>query len=135
MMSHPIQRSIEAADRAIAAEEFDDLMTFYADDAVLVVEPGLVATGKAQIMKTFLAIADHFDHGLRLRHEDASIQETGDTALVVTDAVVEFPGLENAPVTRTRRVSYVFRKSPAGTWLCAVDNSHGAGFLGAGMLQ
>ena len=36
MTSHPLKQVIEAADRAIVAEDFDALMDFYADDAILV---------------------------------------------------------------------------------------------------
>ncbi|WP_210725868.1 hypothetical protein [Modicisalibacter radicis] len=40
MKRHPIDLQIEKADKAIVAEEFDELMDIYTDDAVLVIEPG-----------------------------------------------------------------------------------------------
>ena len=48
-MSHPIKALIKQADEAIAQQDFKKLMDFYADDAILVVKPGVVARGKEQI--------------------------------------------------------------------------------------
>jgi len=62
MTSHPVAQVIEAADRAIAAEDFEALIDFYADDAVLVVKPGMYVTGKEQIRQAFVRIAEHFNH-------------------------------------------------------------------------
>jgi hypothetical protein len=44
---------IAAGDAAINAENFDAIMTFYADDATLVVEPGRCVTGHAAIRAAF----------------------------------------------------------------------------------
>lgn len=38
---HPLQALIQAADEAIGREDFDALLAFYTDDALLVVRPGL----------------------------------------------------------------------------------------------
>jgi ketosteroid isomerase-like protein len=40
---------IEKADTAIIQEDFDTLIDIYSDDAVLVVKPGMNASGKVQI--------------------------------------------------------------------------------------
>lgn len=45
-LTQTLRETIEAADRAIAAEDFDEPMKFYADDASLVVKPRLTVTGK-----------------------------------------------------------------------------------------
>ncbi|VFT75009.1 Yybh protein [Klebsiella aerogenes] len=37
---------IEACDRAISQEDYDTLMAYYAEDAALVVKPGMVVRGK-----------------------------------------------------------------------------------------
>ena len=60
MSDHELKLLIQAADKAITAEDFDSLMAFYAEDATLVVKPGMNATGKEQIRKAFVAIAAHF---------------------------------------------------------------------------
>jgi hypothetical protein len=50
---------IAAGDAAINAENFDPLMTFYADDATLVIEPGRCVTGHVALRNAFVAIAEH----------------------------------------------------------------------------
>lgn len=55
---------IEACDRAISQEDYDTLMSYYAEDAALVVKPGMVVRGKENIRKAFIAIADYFQHRL-----------------------------------------------------------------------
>ncbi len=46
MSDHDVLNLIKQADKAISAEDFEALMEFYADDAVLVVQPGQIARGK-----------------------------------------------------------------------------------------
>jgi uncharacterized protein (TIGR02246 family) len=123
---HPIQQAIEAADRAISGEDFETLMDFYADDAALVVKPGMIATGKEQIRRAFAAIAAHFGHALAVRQGEMQIIQGGDTALVVMETI-----LETAGSCITRRATYVFREESDGRWLCVVDNSYGTDLLGA----
>ena len=128
MLDHDLRRLIEAADRAITAEDFDGLMAFYDDSATLVVKPGLVASGKDQIRKAFVAIAAHFKNRLKVRQGRMQVIEGGDTALVIMETILE---TGDAADEIMRRATYVFRKSPAGQWLCVVDNSYGTALLDA----
>ena len=89
MESHPLKQLIEAADHAITAEDFDTLMAFYADDAMLVVKPGLYAVGKEQIRRAFVAIADYFDHSLVVNQGKMVVLEGSDTALVLMESIIE----------------------------------------------
>jgi len=61
MNRHPIELLIEKADRAINQEDFDTLMDIYAEDAVLVIKPGMNAIGKNQIKTACEVIAAYFD--------------------------------------------------------------------------
>jgi len=132
---HPIQLAIEAADRAITAEDFDTLIEFYADDAVLVIKPGLLARGKEQIRKAFVAIADYCQHKLVVTQGEMQIIEGACTALVIMETFLEFPDSEGRARHITRRATYVYRLEPDGRWLCAVDNSYGVDLLDATALQ
>ncbi|KRB49997.1 hypothetical protein ASE04_15525 [Rhizobium sp. Root708] len=129
MSSHPLKALIEAADRAIGAEDFDALMEFYAEDATLVVKPGLIASGKEQIRRAFAAIADYFDHSIVVTQGDMHVIEGADTALVVMETVLQTSGKEDMPAPITRRATYVFRRDAAGRWLCVIDNSYGTDLL------
>lgn len=129
MTSHPVKQVIEAADRAIVAEDFDALMDFYADDAVLVVKPGLHATGKDQIRQAFVRIAEYFHHSLRLRQDKMVVLEGADTVLVLSETVIDFVGTDASHNSITRHSTYVFKRSAAGNWLCVIDNSYGTDLL------
>ena len=121
MEKHPIEHQIEKADTAIVKEDFDTLMSIYSEDAVLVVKPGMNATGKVQIRKAFEAIAAHFNHTLQVKQAGMKILEAGGTALVLAKTVVS---ASNMPATE-RSATYVFTKSSDGDWLCQIDNSYG----------
>ncbi len=125
MPDHELRQLIEAADRAITAEDFDALMDFYDDDATLVVKPGVEAKGKTQIRKAFEAIAAHFGNRLKVRQGLMQVVEGGGTALVIMETILETPEAD-APIVR--RATYVFRKE-GENWLCVVDNSYGTALL------
>ena len=121
MTKHPIELVIEKADTAIVQEDFDTLIDIYSADAVLVVKPGMNATGKVQIRKAFEAIATHFNHTLHVEQAGMKLLEAGDTALVIAKTVVS---ASNMPATERSSI-YVFKKIANGDWLCQIDNSYG----------
>ena len=125
MTRHPVEALIEQADAAINREDFDTLMAFYSEEAVLVVKPGLNVTGKPQIRKAFEAIAEHFGHSLAVEQAGMTLLEAGDTALVLARTVVSATTL---PAT-TRNATYVFRRHPEAGWRCEIDNSYGHDLL------
>ena len=118
--------AIKEADKAITSKDFDRLMNFYTDDAILVVRPNMLVSGKAAIKKAFRAISEHFGHGLQVTQGNMEILPTGDTALVIMETILQ--DSEGTPF-ETRRATYVFKKSIEGDWLCAVDNSYGTNIL------
>jgi uncharacterized protein (TIGR02246 family) len=121
MNKHPIELLIEKADKAINQEDFDTVVDLYADDALLVIKPGMNAIGKAQIRRAMEVIAAHFDRSLDVRQAGMVILETGDTALVLSKTLVS---AQNSPVTE-RKATYVFKKDINNQWVCAIDNSYG----------
>ena len=125
MTEHPIISQIKAADQAIMAEDFDRLLDIYTEDAVLVVQPGMNAVGKAQIRQAFEKIAVYFQHGLQVTQEALEILETGDTALVLANTIISAPDAEPT----TRQATYVFVKNSDDIWRCAIDNSYGHAIL------
>lgn len=131
MTFHPVKKLIEDADKAITSEDFDTLMDFYADDAILVVKPGMTACGKDQIRKAFVAIAEYFKHSLVVKQGEMQVLQGGSTALVLMETVVESMDDEGRKTSTTRRATYVFREGPNNQWLCVVDNSYGTDLLGA----
>jgi uncharacterized protein (TIGR02246 family) len=129
MAPHPLQALIQAADRAITAGEFDALMDFYTDDALLVVRPGLTVAGKEHIRGAFVKIAEYFRRTLRVGQGRIEVIESGDTALVIMESTLDYADEAGMPVHVTRRATYVFRRGANGRWLCAIDNSYGTALL------
>ena len=126
--THPVETLIRAADAAITAEDFDRLMDFYAEDATLVVKPGLSVSGKANIRKAFVAIANHFQHRLVVSQGRMELIPGGDTVLVIMESLLCYP--ESGAATHvTRRATYVFREESPGNWTCVIDNSYGTDLL------
>ncbi|MDJ1653629.1 SgcJ/EcaC family oxidoreductase [Raoultella sp. Ech2A] len=128
-MSNPqLKAAIEACDRAISQEDYATLMTYYAEDAVLVVKPGMVVRGKENIRKAFVAIADYFQHRLVVTQGKMEIIEGAGNALVIMETRLDIPTAEGGSTQVTRRATYVFQLQN-DRWLCSVDNSYGTDLL------
>ena len=127
-MNDLIKELIDAADKAIKEERFDDLMGFYADDAVLVVRPGLEVQGKEAIKKAFIRIAAYFKNSLIPKQGKMLMIEAGDTVLVISQALLEADNKNESEYGMERRSTYVY-KNINGKWLCAIDNSYGTSLL------
>ncbi len=125
-MNNELRQLIRDADNAINREDFDAVMNFYSDDAVLVVRPGLLARGKKEIRSAFVNISEYFNHSLAVKQDEMAVIETGDTALVIARAKLS-AALKSDPEFSMERIStYVFRKEQGRGWLCVIDNSYGA---------
>ncbi len=129
-MPHPVQTLIEAADRAVTAEDFDAVMEFYADDATLVVRSDLNVSGKPAIRRAFEAIAAHFNHSLKVGQGEIVVLEGADTALALMESTLDWIDKDGVAVSAVRRATFVFRNSGDGRWLCAIDNSYGTELIG-----
>jgi ketosteroid isomerase-like protein len=125
--NHPIVELINKADLAINNEDFDTLIDIYADDAILVIKPGMNAVGKIQIKKAFIAIADYFEHSINVTQAGIEILESDNTALVLAKTIVK---AANQPEIE-RKATYVFKHFENKGWLCIIDNSYGHDLLEA----
>ena len=123
-----LKQIIEACDRAITSEDFDSLMTYYADDATLVVKPGMNATGKDPIRRAFVAIAEYFKHSIVVKQGGMTVVEGGDNALVLMQTMLHAKDDNGDPLTTERRATYVFRRTES-SWECVIDNSYGTDLI------
>jgi uncharacterized protein (TIGR02246 family) len=123
-----LKEVIKKCDAAIKQEDFDTLMNYYSDDAILVVKPGMLAKGKEEIKKAFIAIAKYFNNSLQPTQGEMMILETGDTALVISQTLLD-ADKQDSEYSMDRRATYVFKKNAQGQWLCAIDNSYGTDLL------
>jgi ketosteroid isomerase-like protein len=56
------------------------------------------------------------------------VLEAGDTALVLSQTFLE-ADKNDSEFSMDRRATYVFKKTPQGQWLCAIDNSYGTDLI------
>jgi uncharacterized protein (TIGR02246 family) len=127
-LEHELKEIIQKCDEAIKQEDFETLMNYYTDDAILVVKPGMIARGKEEIKKAFISIANYFNNSLVPTQGEMIILEAGDTALVLSQTLLDTDKIEMEYSTE-RRATYVFKKNPQGRWLCAIDNSYGTDLI------
>lgn len=132
-MNETIKQLIQQADLAIKEERFDDLMSFYTDDAVLVVKPGLEVKGKENIQQAFIKIAKYFQNSIVPTQGKMMMIEAGDTVLVLSQTLLDSDNKDESEYSMDRRATYVYRKID-GKWLCAIDNSYGTSLLDENML-
>lgn len=99
------------------------------EGAVLVVKPGMVAKGKEEIKKAFIAIAAYFKNSIEPTQGEMVILESGDTALVLSQTML-VSDKEETTYSMERKATYVFRENAQGKWLCAIDNSYGTELIG-----
>lgn len=127
-MEHELKELINKCDLAIKQEDFDTLMNYYTDDAILVVKPGMIARGKEEIKNAFIKIAQYFNNSIVPTQGDMHILEAGDTALVISQTLLD-ADKEEVEFSMDRRATYVFKKNAQGEWLCAIDNSYGTDLI------
>lgn len=127
-MEHGLKEIIQKCDAAIKHEDFDTLMNYYTDDAILVIKPGMIARGKGDIKKAFIKIAKYFNNSIVPTQGKMVILDTGDTALVISQTLLAADKTDST-YSMDRRATYVFKKNLQGEWLCAIDNSYGTDLL------
>ena len=127
-MEHELKEFIKKCDLAIKQEDFDTLMNYYTDDAILVVKPEMIARGKAEIKEAFIAIAKYFNNSIVPTQGEMIILEAGDTALVISQTLLT-ADKKDSEYSMDRRSTYVFKKNSNGEWLCAIDNSYGTDLI------
>jgi len=127
-MNDSIKNLIDAADKAIKEERFDDLMDFYTENAILVVKPGLEVQGKEAIKTAFIKIAEYFKNSVIPTQGKMLMIEAGDTVLVMSQTLLEADNKNESKFSMDRRATYIYRNIDA-KWLCAIDNSYGTALL------
>lgn len=127
-MNYLIKELIDAADKAIKEERFDDLMNFYTEDAVLVVKPGMEVRGKKAIKEAFIKIAAYFKNSVVPTQGKIVMIEAGDTVLVMSQTLLDANNKSESEFSMDRRATYIYRNIN-GKWLCAIDNSYGTSLL------
>jgi uncharacterized protein (TIGR02246 family) len=129
MYEQELKELVHAADRAINGRDFDALMEFYDPDATLVVKPGKVISGRAEIRKAFGTISDYFNNSLVVEQGEIRIIQAGNVALVITETLLTANEKTDSAFSMNREATYVYRRDSNGVWRCLIDNSYGMELL------
>lgn len=117
---------IELLDEAFNRGDVEAILGFYEDGAVVVVEPGRLATGKAELRGMFEWMVAN--KGV-VRQEKTHVIEAGDIALFTSKWTFTGVGVDGRDISRESYASAVLRKGADGNWRLVVDNAWGPAVL------
>ncbi|TAL59793.1 MAG: DUF4440 domain-containing protein [Legionella sp.] len=120
--------AVHELDLAFNQGDIDAILSFYEDNASLIVEPGQSAIqGKA-------ALREVFARALTLKGTATQIKtnviESGDLALFTSKWIFEWISPDGLAMHRESIATTVFRKASNAEWLIVIDNSFGPAVLG-----
>ena len=120
--------AVELLDEAFNRGDINTVLDCYEDEAVMVAEPGRLATGKTEIRAVYEWILANIK-GIA-KQEKTHIIEAGDIALFTSKWNFSGTSLNGDTVSRESYASVVLRKNRNGEWRVVVDNSWGHAVLG-----
>lgn len=118
-----VNKLIEAINRG----DLDAALALYEPDAILVAEPGKLATGTKAIrtaLEGFIALSP------TLRGDTHQFLEGGNLALFCSKWTLTGTGPDGKPVKMGGTSSDVLRRQADGSWLIVIDNPWGTALLG-----
>lgn len=119
--------AVERVDEAFNRGDLEALLDCYEDEATVVLEPGRLATGKAELRRAFEFI-------LKLkgiaRQEKTHVMEACGLALFTSQWSFSGTAPDGSPLRRDSYASTVLRRQSDGRWLIVLDNSWGPAVLG-----
>ena len=119
--------AVHELDIAFNQGDLDATLSFYEDNASIVIEPGKPAiTGKAGLREAFIRALALKGTATQLK---INVIESGDLALFTSKWIFEWKSPEGMPMHRESFATTVFRRAKNGEWLIVIDNSFGLAVL------
>jgi ketosteroid isomerase-like protein len=122
------ESAVQMVDDAFNRGDLQAVLDFYEATAVVVMEPGKLARGTAELREFFTGV---MGSGVRAKQLKTNVLETDGVALFLSRWTLESPGGKNAENSNEFVATTVLRKQPNGTWKAIIDNSVGPLVLGA----
>jgi ketosteroid isomerase-like protein len=126
MLAKTPKEAVSLADEAFNCRDLEGVLAFYEDEAIMVYEPGRLATGKAALRRVFESL---LDLNAIARQEKTNVVQAGDIALWTSKWSVSGTAQDGTPFTRGSFGSAILRKHLDGGWRVAVENPWGPGVL------
>jgi uncharacterized protein (TIGR02246 family) len=107
---------------AARAENADAFVSFYADDAVLLLEGLLDVSGKTAIRETIGGMMQDPNFALGFTTTNVVVARSGDLAYETGRYALTMSDTSGAPATQSGGFVVVWRKQPDDTWKVVVDS-------------
>lgn len=121
----PLQ-TVHDVDEAFNRGDLEAVLECYEDQALMVVEPGKLALGKAELRKTFKEL---LKLGVKATQLKTKTLTTEDIALFISLWRLDGLTAEGKNFSKEYIATTVFRKQPDGQWKIIIDNSFGPDIL------
>jgi uncharacterized protein (TIGR02246 family) len=118
-----INKLVEAFER----QDVDAAISLYEPQAVIVAQPGQIASGTAAVRK---ALEGFISLKPKLKTISHQLVEAGDIALYCSKWTLTGTAPDGKRVEMSGMSSDVLRRQPDGRWLVAVDNPWGTSIIG-----
>ena len=105
--------------KAAASGDMDAVLTYFADDAVMMSEGQPPVRGR-QAIRDYLAASSKIP-GFRIEWEPQEAKVSGDLGYLIERTRVTMTGPQGTPVTQNLQALTVWRKQADGTWKNVVD--------------
>ena len=126
MLAKTPREAVRLADDAFNSRDLEGVLAFYEDGAIMVYEPGRLATGKAALRHVFENLLNL--NGV-VKQEKIDVIQAEDIALWTSKWSVSGTSRDGAPFTRGGFGSAILRKQSDGSWRVAVENPWGPAIL------
>ncbi len=123
-----LQKAVRELDEAFGRRDLEAVLSFYEDEATVVVEPGRLAQGKEQLQKFFSYLFTLNGSAEQLR---TNVIESGDIALFTSRWRFSGTAPNGTSLESERTATCVFRRALDGRWRMIIDNSYGPAVLDA----
>ena len=105
-------------DEAVNTKNLKLVLSFYEEGALLVMEPGYIAKGKAEIRSFFESI---FDRDIKVSQVNSNVMETGGIALFTSKWVARGFVPTGEKFFNENIATSVFRKGSDNKWRLVID--------------
>jgi uncharacterized protein (TIGR02246 family) len=117
---------VEKLDAAFNRRDLDAVLSFYEDEATMVVEPGKIISGKSALKRVFEKI---FSFNGVAKQQKMQVIEAHDIALFISRWTLSNQTTDENIEDQEFYATCVFRKNSDGKWRLVIDNSFGPGIL------
>ena len=107
--------------KAVAGGDVDVILSFWADDAVVLAPDHAVIDGKAALREFVLGMQKIPGFTISWEPERAVISKSGDIGYLIESNRVTMPDASGKMTTQFGKAVTIWRKDASGAWKCVVD--------------